>query len=299
MGGAPPWSRRRKTVSGGMKIVLLTALTMIAFASNSLLTRLAIDGAHIDPSSFGLIRVLSGAAVLWAIVAVRRSRLPFSGKARVVGATSLAAYIVGFSMAYLTLDAGLGALILFGVVQITMFLHGAVTGAGPTRRQLTGAAISFFGLLLALWPGADSVADPVGAAFMILAGLGWGAYTISGRGAADPLASTGANFVLSVPILALVLFGTLDHASATGWGLAMLCGGITSGLGYALWYSVLPYLQQGAAAIVQLSVPVIAILGGAVFLGEPVTLIIVLAAALVLGGIAFGVTSRSSQAGRK
>jgi drug/metabolite transporter (DMT)-like permease len=282
-----------------MKITFLTALTMVAFASNSLLTRLAIDGDHIDPSSFGLIRVLSGALTLWLIVAARRSRLPLAGRARIIGAGSLAAYIVGFSMAYLTLDAGLGALILFGVVQITMFLQGALTEAGPTRRQLVGAAVSFAGLLLALWPGADSTADPVGAGFMILAGVGWGIYTISGRGAADPLASTGANFMLCLPILAILLFATLEHASPTGLGLAIVCGAITSGLGYTLWYSVLPHLQQGAAAIVQLSVPVLAILGGAIFLGEAITPVIILAALLVLGGIAFGVTSRSSRADRR
>lgn len=282
-----------------MKTIVLTALTMIAFAANSVLTRQAIDGGHIDPSSFGLIRVAAGAVVLSAIVLAIRAKPSFSGAARWVGVASLAAYIIGFSMAYVTLDAGLGALILFGVVQMTMFLHGAFLGAVPSARQIGGAVLAFFGLVIVLWPGPEALADLRGAVFMILAGIGWGFYTISGRGAANPLASTFANFILCLPILAVLLYTTLEHASPIGWGLAILCGGVTSGLGYALWYTVLPQIQQGVAATVQLSVPVIAMVGGAVFLGENLSPLVALAACLVLGGIALALTSRSPQADRK
>ncbi len=279
-----------------MRLILLTCATMTAFAANSVLTRMAVDGGHIGPTDFALLRVLSGALVLWLIVLARRTSLPLFRIRRLAGALSLTVYMIGFSLAYITLDAGLGALILFGVVQISMFLHGAVNGAGPSKRQIAGASVAFCGLLLALWPGPGGRADPTGALFMVLAGLGWAAYTIGGRARGDPLAATGANFILCFPAL-LLISGLPGDATPTGWILAVLCGGLTSGLGYALWYQVLPLLQQSVAAVVQLSVPVIAIAGGAVLLREPVPLIVVLAAVLVLSGIALAATSRSSQAG--
>lgn len=281
-----------------MKLIALTTLTMIAFAANSILTRQAIDGGFIDASSFGLVRVAAGALMLWAIVAINKDRPTFTGPARWVGVFGLTAYIVGFSMAYLTLDAGLGALVLFGVVQVSMFLHAGLTGNTPTRRQIFGATVAFGGLVLVLWPGPEGHADLIGGAFMTVAGIGWAAYTISGRGAASPLASTFSNFLLCLPILAVLLYASLSFATPIGLALAILCGSVTSGLGYALWYSVLPQMPQGAAATVQLSVPVIAIIAGAVFLGETITLLVVISALLVLGGIAIAVTSRSPQAGR-
>jgi drug/metabolite transporter (DMT)-like permease len=197
-----------------------------------------------------------------------------------------------------SLDAGLGALILFGVVQITMFLYATLSGASPTRFQITGAAIAFAGLVLALWPGADSHADFGGALAMIVAGLGWAAYTISGRSAGDALAATGAGFVLCLPLLVVLLAAFVDHMSATGWALAILCGGVTSGLGYALWYTVLPDIAPALAAVVQLSVPVLAIVAGALLLGEKITPIVVIAAILVLSGIALATRKGSVRADR-
>lgn len=281
-----------------MRLILATCVTMIAFASNSILTRLAVDGDHIDPSSFALIRVCAGAVVLYMIMTVRRGNLPLWRASRIVGVLSLAAYMAGFSLAYLTLDAGLGALILFGVVQMTMFLDGARKGNGPSRRQITGAAIAFAGLLIALWPGPGGRADVMGAVFMVIAGLGWAVYSISGRAEGDPLAVTAANFLLCLPFMCLLLIGPTLNASVTGVALAIVCGGLTSGLGYALWYSVLPRMAQSTAAVVQLSVPVIAILAGTVLLGEPLTWLVVLAAVLVVSGIGLAVTSRSVQADR-
>jgi drug/metabolite transporter (DMT)-like permease len=218
---------------------------------------------------------------------------------RISGAVSLAVYMIGFSLAYLTLDAGLGALILFGVVQITMFAHGALRSAAPSVRQVTGAGIAFAGLLLALWPGPGGTADPVGAALMVLAGIGWAAYTTVGRRAADPLAATSANFLLCLPIVAILLVGTGLTFSLQGVALGILCGGLTSGMGYALWYRVLPHFDGATAAIVQLSVPVIAILGGVLLLGEPLGLLLVASAALVVGGIAWAVTGQSAPEDRK
>lgn len=254
---------------------------------------MAIDGGHADPEHFALIRVFAGGLVLTVVAVFRRNHLPIFRKSRIVGALSLTAYMLGFSLAYLTLDAGVGALILFGVVQITMFGYGVMTGSGPTARQYIGAMVAFLGLLLALWPGANGQTDTTGAAFMVLAGIGWAAYTLSGRSAGNPLAATGANFLICFPLLALFFLTGDTNTTTTGWILAFVCGGLTSGLGYALWYSVLPDLQPSVAAIVQLSVPVIAIVGGAVFLSEQVSITLGAATLLVLSGIALAVTSRS------
>ncbi|WP_028958558.1 DMT family transporter [Sulfitobacter sp. 20_GPM-1509m] len=274
-----------------MKLALLTALTMTAFAANSVLNRAAVGSGSIDAASFALIRVIAGIVILCMVLSVRGTPLPLFRRARVLGAVSLAAYMAGFSLSYVVLDAGLGALILFGVVQITMFGWGAFRGTAPTARQMAGAGVAFAGLLLVLWPGPGSRTDPAGAMMMVVAGLGWAAYTISGKAEADPLPATAANFLLCLPVLALFLIGPDMHAGPVGIGLAVLSGAVTSGLGYALWYAVLPRLAQATAAVVQLSVPIIAIVAGAVILGEEVNALIVAAAVLVLGGIAWAVTA--------
>ncbi len=279
--------------SSNMRLALLTAATMIAFAGNSVLTRMAIDGDHLDPSGFAIVRVMSGALVLGMVMTARGGALPLMRRNRIAGAASLAVYMISFSLAYLTLDAGLGALILFGVVQITMFAAASLRGAAPTPRQTTGAIVAFSGLLLALWPGPGGTAHPVGAALMVAAGLGWAAYTLVGRRSADPLAATAANFLLCVPVVLVLLVGTGAQYTPTGIALAMLSGGLTSGLGYALWYAVLPQLDNATAAIVQLSVPIIAMGAGALLLGEVITPLAAIAAALVLGGIGWAVSARS------
>ncbi|APX12233.1 DMT family transporter [Tateyamaria omphalii] len=280
-----------------MRLILLTCLTMIAFAANSVLNRMAVDGGGIDPSSFAMIRVLAGAVALCMILTVRGGGLPLLHRDRMVGAFSLAAYMIGFSLAYVTLDAGLGALILFGTVQVTMFGWSALRGGHPTTRQLMGASMAFGGLLIALWPDDTAGGDITGAALMVVAGLGWAAYTLVGKRATDPLAATAANFVWTLPILAVLLFGTGLQAAPSGIALAILSGAVTSGLGYALWYSILPQLAAQTAAVLQLSVPIIAIAGGALLLGEALSLSLALAAALVIGGIAVAVTASTAQAG--
>lgn len=275
-----------------MRLILLTTLTMCAFAANSVLTRAAVDGGHMTPMDFAVLRVAAGAAMLGGIALWRGVSLDLFSRARLPGAISLMAYMIGFSLAYLTLDAGLGALILFGVTQITMFAYGAFTGQPPTGRQLSGAGVAFAGLVLVLWPGADGTTDPLGAALMVLAGLGWGVYSIAGRAAADPLAATGASFVLCLPVLALTLLAGGIDGDAQGILLAVVCGAVTSGLGYALWYNVLRQMSGAVAAVVQLSVPVLAIIAGAILLGEAVTQVVVLAATLVVGGIGWAVTAK-------
>jgi len=282
-----------------MKIFFLTAVTMVAFAANSILTRLAVEAGHIDPAGFAFVRVATGALVLAALVALRGVRVPLFTRNRLVGALSLALYMIGFSLAYLTLDAGLGALVLFGVVQITMFGHSALTGDAPTGRQLTGAAVAFAGLVLVLWPKESGGTDMMGAALMVLAGLGWAIYTISGRGAGDPMAATSANFLLCLPLVLILLMSSGGGFSVTGVALAVVCGGLTSGLGYALWYNVLRHIDSSTAAVAQLSVPIIAILGGVLLLGEAMSLTLLFATGLVLGGIAWALSARSVPAGRR
>ncbi|MEX3316777.1 DMT family transporter [Sulfitobacter sp. PS-8MA] len=276
-----------------MRIFFLTTVAMAAFAANSILTRMAVEPGHIDPAGFALLRVAAGAAVLASLVALRGERLPLFRRERIAGALSLALYMIGFSLAYLTLDAGLGALILFGVVQMAMFGHGALAGTPPTGRQMTGALVAFSGLMLVLRPAEGGGTDLAGAGLMGLAGLGWAAYTIIGRDAGNPLAVTAANFLLCLPVMLILPLLSGATFSATGVMLAALSGGVTSGLGYALWYGVLKHIDGGTAAVAQLSVPIIAILGGVLMLGEPVSGTLLLATGLVLGGIFWALSARS------
>lgn len=277
-----------------MRTVVLTTLTMIAFAANSILNRLAVESGSAEPGGFAVVRVLAGAVTLAVLVALRRGVLPLASGRRLVGAGALSLYMVGFSTAYLTLDAGLGALILFGVVQITMFGVTSIFGIPPMPRQVLGAAIAFAGLTYVLWPAGDLRVDPGGAVLMVLAGLGWAAYTLAGRKEPDALAATGANFVVALPVTgaAILALGGGWGMSLSGYGLAILSGAVTSGLGYALWYRVLPQLSPPVAATVQLSVPVIAIAGGVVLLGETAGWRLLSGTVLVLGGIALAVTRR-------
>lgn len=274
-----------------MRLFLLTALTMCAFASNSVLNRLAVDVAASDPAGFAVVRVLSGALVLSGLVFLRGSRLDLRSGRRVIGAGALSLYMIGFSVAYLTLDAGLGALILFGVVQVSMFAAGSLTGASPNGRQLAGACVALTGLAWVLWPAGAVPVDPVGAALMIAAGIGWAVYSLAGRSEPDALAGTAANFVVALPMTALVLWGSgaTWQITPAGFALAAVSGAVTSGLGYALWYRVLPQLAPAVAAVVQLSVPIIAIGAGVILLGEQLDARLVLGAGLVLGGIGLAV----------
>lgn len=275
-----------------MRLFLLTALTMVAFAANSVLNRAALVDGGIDPVTFGAVRLVAGALMLWAMVAVRGGRPGGTWP----GAVALFVYMFGFSLAYLTLDAGVGALILFGMVQITMFAGGFWGGERPPLLRWIGGAVAVSGLVWLLWPGHGAPLSLPHATAMALAGVGWGVYSLIGRGGSDPLAGTAGNFLRAAPFglaAALLLsFDDLHATTAMGLALACLSGAVTSGLGYALWYRVLPALSPSVAAVAQLTVPVIAMAGGAVLLAESVTLAFVLAAALVLGGVALSVLAR-------
>jgi len=269
-----------------MRLILSTLVAMIAFAANSVLNRWAVADLGTDPATFAAVRVAAGAGVLLGLMWLRGIGWPRGGARRICGVLSLAAYMVGFSAAYRVLDAGFGALILFGVVQLTMFAGAAVAAEPPGPRKIAGAGVALAGLAVLVWPAGPVTAPAGGVAAMVAAGIGWGVYSLSGRRETAPLAATGANFVLCLPLVLVPLVWTGVSATAGGIVVAALAGGVTSGLGYALWYRVVPRLGASVAGIAQLCVPVIAALGGALFLGEAVGMRFVVAAALVLGGIA-------------
>lgn len=271
-----------------MRLLILTSVTMIAFAANSLLTRVAVEAGDASAGGFAILRVAAGAVMLLALCLIQKRTPVWLATRRLGGAFTLSVYMVGFSLAYLTLDAGLGALVLFGVVQITMFGMSSILGRRPGGRDLLGAAVAFGGLAWVLWPGAGVVVDPFGAVCMVLAGMGWAAYTLLGRAEADPLAGTAGNFAIALPITAgaFVMAGVSLELTVTGAAFAIISGAVTSGLGYALWYGLQPQLGAARSAVVQLSVPVIALALGAALLGEEVGLQVILGSALVLGGIA-------------
>jgi drug/metabolite transporter (DMT)-like permease len=278
-----------------MRLAALTALVLVAFAANSILNRLALAGGDIGPAAFAALRLGAGAAVLSLLVVARGGRVPLAGPGRAIGAGALALYMIGFSFAYLTLDAGLGALILFGGVQVTMFAGAVLGGEAVPLRRWAGGGIALAGLAALLWPAGAGAPDPAGALLMAAAALGWGLYSLAGRRAADPLAATAANFAVALPVALAALAVARDAAGATPLGIAaaLVSGAVTSGLGYALWYAVLPRLGASRAAVAQLAVPVIAVAGGVAFLGEAPTARMLVAGAVVLGGVWLSLSRRS------
>lgn len=277
-----------------LRLTALTALVMVAFAANSLLNRAAVGQEAISAVGFAAVRLLAGACTLGVLCSLRGSEWERNRQRLLIGAGSLTLYMLGFSLAYRSLDAGLGALVLFGVVQVTMFGWGLRAGARPPRLQVLGACLAFVGLAFVLWPtGAVQVSLP-GAGLMALAGLGWGIYSLAGRSALDPLGATAANFCWAALIVLPValLMGAFDGATPSGLVLAAVSGAIASGCGYAAWYRVLPQLEPSLAATVQLSVPIIALGCGALLLAEPVSLRLILGAAIVLAGILLVIRAR-------
>ena len=276
------------------RLFFLTFLAMIAFASNSLLCRAALRDTRIDAASFTLIRILSGALVLWIISSVaavsdRRNtvgaqRAPLQGNW--ISALALFVYAAAFSFAYNTLAAGTGALLLFGAVQATMILWGLRAGERLDRIQILGLLMAFGGLVVLVFPGL-SAPPLVGSILMLSAGIAWGIYSLRGRSIFDPIAATAGNFLRAVPFAvatSILAVGTM-RLDARGVAYAIVSGAITSGLGYVIWYAALSRLKAASAATVQLSVPVIAASGGILLLGERVTLRYIIASLAVLGGI--------------
>nr|WP_323132895.1 DMT family transporter [Marinobacter lipolyticus] len=269
-----------------LRPLLLTTIAMIAFAGNSLLCRAALRDTGIDAASFTSVRLVAGALMLWLILALRGNRRPLA-----VGswpsALALFGYAAAFSFAYGGLSAAMGALLLFGAVQATMIGIGIWRGNRPGAIQWAGFVVAFAGLIGLLLPGLS--APPVASALlMIVAGIAWGVYSLRAKGAGEPTAVTTGNFIRSVPLalaLSLVMLSQVQ-VDAPGLIYAVASGAVTSGMGYAIWYMALPLLQATSAATVQLSVPVIAAVGGVLLLGEPLTLRLVVAGVAILGGIA-------------
>jgi drug/metabolite transporter (DMT)-like permease len=282
-----------------LKIAALTTLAMLAFAGNSILCRIALKETGIDAASFTSIRLASGAAVLWAITMfLGRDR---RGSGNWLSALALFTYAAGFSFAYISLTAATGALMLFGAVQVTMIGYGLWAGERLQKQQLFGFALAFGGLIGLLLPGL-SAPPLLGSALMLIAGMAWGVYSIRGstrglirgKGAGDATRVTAGNFLrasLLAALLSALMFSDFKADSA-GFSYAVASGAITSGLGYAVWYSVVPALKAANAATVQLSVPVIAALGGIALLGESITLRFALATLAILGGIALVILSK-------
>ncbi|MCD1642717.1 DMT family transporter [Aurantimonas coralicida] len=276
--------------------IWLTVAAMIAFAGNSLLARLALADGAIDAAGFTGLRLLSGALVLAFILLTARDRTPVRWRTLEgswASALALFVYALAFSLAYLKLGAAVGALILFAAVQASMIGWGLVRGERPGIREALGLVVAAGAFVWWLVPGLTRP-DPLGTALMIVSGIAWGIYSLRGRGAADATRATAGNFIrtvaLALPLVALSLF----QAGIGGAGLliAIVSGAVTSGLGYVLWYRALKGLTALSAAIVQLSVPIIAALGGVLFLSENLGLRFVIAAGLVLGGIAFALSTR-------
>ena len=267
-----------------MRVVILTLLAMVAFASNSLLCRLALRQTTIDAASFTLIRLLSGVIALWLIVITRKPGRPTAGNW--TSALALFAYAAAFSFAYISLSVGTGALLLFGMVQATMIFWGLWKGERLNARQWFGLAIALGGLVALVFPGLS--APPIGGALLMTgAGIAWGIYSLRGKGAGDPTSVTAGNFWRSVVFAAVLSMALLRWTNLDPAGIryAIVSGAIASGVGYVIWYSALPGLKATTAATVQLSVPVLAAVGGILFLSESITLRLLLASLLILGGI--------------
>lgn len=268
------------------RLFALTLFAMLAFAGNSLLCRIALKQTAIDPTTFVAIRIVSGALMLWLVLALRRQSTRLEGTW--AGALALLAYAMAFSYAYTHIPAGTGALLLFGAIQISMILYGLAIGERLSPLQCAGMALAVTGLVALMLPSAD--APPVFYGFlMILSGVAWSIYSLLGRGAKNPVAATAGNFIRAAPVaLALLLaqfVASHVRIDAAGAGYAVASGAVTSGLGYILWYAALKQLNVTRAATVQLSVPVLAALGGTLLLDEPLTALLVAASALVLAGV--------------
>lgn len=277
--------------------VLLTALAMIAFASNSLLNRLALGQAAIDPTSYTTIRLASGAAMLFLLASLQRKQNAPILRGSWISAAFLFLYAITFSFAYLSLSTGSGALILFGSVQVTMIIVALRSGERPNSMEWIGLFLALSGLVYLVLPGLTAP-SPLGSGLMAVSGIAWGFYTLRGRGSGNPLGDTAGNFVYSVPMVLIVLLVSIGNISVSSSGAmyAVFSGALASGVGYVIWYAALRGLTATRAATVQLSVPVIAAWSGVVFLAEDVSARLVIAGMLILGGIALAVTSRGKKA---
>lgn len=278
-------------ITSTQRVAALTALAMVAFAANSVLNRLALAEGAADAVTYTGIRLASGALML-ALILWYRGALPGWGRlgGSPAGAVALIVYALAFSLAYLALGAGTGALLLFASVQTGMLGWAVARGDRPGPLEWAGVLAAMLFLILLVRPGLTAP-DPVGSLLMVVAGLSWAVYSLIGRGSAAPLADTGGNFIRCLPLAAIfILPGPWSHTvTPAGWAYAVASGALASGLGYAVWYSVLPRLDRSAAAFVQLTVPALAAFGGVLFIAEPLTLRLTLCSVGILGGVGLSV----------
>ena len=276
------------------RTVLATLFALIAFAANSILCRMALRTASIDPATFTSIRFLAGAVTLCLVLLITSRRLILKG--RWMSALVLNAYAVGFSFSYINLTAGTGALLLFGAAQIVMIGAGFLAGERINKVIAAGWLVAIAGIVILTAP---SVSSPplLASAEMLAAGIFWGWFSLLGRGSKDPIAENAGIFVWSLPIALLINLAPFAKVATTTHGivLAAISGSIASGLGYAAWYTALPKLKSITAANLQLAVPAIAALGGALLFSEAITLRLLVSAAMVLGGVALATATRARQ----
>jgi drug/metabolite transporter (DMT)-like permease len=278
------------------RTVLLATFTLMALAANSVFCRLALGENAIDAASFSTLRLGSGAITLAIIMAFRADPQWLANHGSWPSALLLFLYAAPFSFAYISLSAGTGALILFGTVQVTMLLAGLFAGERPSVAQWAGLAFALGGLVYLVFPGLTAPA-PLGSGLMIVAGIAWGFYSLRGRGEGSPVAVTAGNFVRAVPLAVIlsVVFLKESHVTGLGAGLAIVSGGLTSGLGYVLWYTAIKGFTATRAAVVQLPVPVLSAIGGVIFLSESLSLRLVVASAMILGGVWLAILERSRE----
>jgi drug/metabolite transporter (DMT)-like permease len=281
----------------GLRIAALTAITLVAFAANSLLCRMALGPRLIDPVAFTAIRLASGVAILVPLsrlLAPDRTPRP-AGSWR--SSVALFVYAMAFSLAYISLETGMGALVLFGAVQLTMIGVGLWQGERPRLQEWLGLVVAMVGLVYLVWPGINAP-DPVGASLMMVSGAAWGAYSLRGKGNRNPVAATAGNFARTLPFGAAAVLVSWSRLQVAPRGavLAVVSGSITSGLGYVIWYRALRGLTATRAAIVQLAVPLIAAAGGILVLGEQPSARLAIASVLILGGVAGAVLAKSRSA---
>ncbi len=265
-------------------MLLRLCIAMLAFAANSVLCRLALVNTHIDPVSFSAIRVISGAVVLLFLFTLSKEKVPL--KWDIKQAFFLSLYILTFSLAYIRIEAGTGALLLFGIVQLTMVLYGVFHGEKLNLKRVLGLLLALAGIVILLLPNAK--APPFGSALlMVVSGIAWASYSIGGKNVTHPLASTLTNFILAVPFVLLMGAFFVEHINLDTQGvlLAILSGGLASSGAYVLWYMLVRRIDRITASTVQLSVPCLAILGGSLFVGESISLRMIISTAIVLVGI--------------
>jgi len=269
-----------------IRVVVLTGLALMAFAANSVLCRLALGTGSIDAASFTVARLLSGSLTLVVVLFLRSERSLIPKYGSWMSSWMLFIYAISFSYAYITLETGTGALILFGAVQITMILTAVLTGTQLKSSEWIGVGVAFGGFVYLVMPGV-STPSLLGFSLMLISGIAWGIYTLRGRGSERPLLDTAHNFMRTVPLLVILFLSTRFQMNYSTQGLiyAVLSGALASGVGYSIWYAALKHLSASQAAVLQLLVPVIAAMGGVLFVGERITPRLIVSALMVLGGI--------------